>query len=352
MTTRFWTPGAIPLTSFTLVGANVKTTDNPIGQFGTGLKYAVAVILRHGGKIRMFIEGVEYEFVVTDTTHRDRVFQTVRLRKRHGTLARWMSVTKLPFTLDYGRNWSLWQAYRELESNTRDERGHTFVDEDLPPVLSGTGTLIEIDCPGFEDAVRESETFFDRSDKKLLYSGPAVDIFEAPSNHLYYRGIRVYELRYPARLTYDFKYPWVSLTEDRTAANAWAMMYTLSGIIQADIQDVGLLRRMLNVSHRKANESTFETMELNFEPTSKTSEVFRSVAGSLGASGTGGRSVSNFYRLSEEPPEEPSSEVSLPNDMWDDLIRILESDNLVGLFGATDGQRLEEILDAVKVKLS
>jgi hypothetical protein len=106
-----------------MMGANVKVVDNPIGQFGTGLKYAVAVILRHGGTVRLFIETEEYEFYVHEKDFRGKELQTVRMRKRHGTLARWMSSRQLPFTLNYGRNWELWQAYRELESNARDERG-------------------------------------------------------------------------------------------------------------------------------------------------------------------------------------------------------------------------------------
>jgi hypothetical protein len=42
-------PGALDLRALTIMGMNAKpNTDSPIGYFGTGLKYAVAIALRHG----------------------------------------------------------------------------------------------------------------------------------------------------------------------------------------------------------------------------------------------------------------------------------------------------------------
>ena len=54
----FRTPGLIPIEAFTSTGVNVKIHDNPIGHFGTGLKYAVAVLLREAGA------SVPFEIVV------------------------------------------------------------------------------------------------------------------------------------------------------------------------------------------------------------------------------------------------------------------------------------------------
>lgn len=54
---QFRTPGLIPLEAFDTMGISAKVGDHPIGRFGTGLKYAVAVILREGGIIRLFRPG-------------------------------------------------------------------------------------------------------------------------------------------------------------------------------------------------------------------------------------------------------------------------------------------------------
>lgn len=344
---KFWTPGAIPLTSFTIMGAHHKVVSDPIGKFGTGLKYAVAVILRHGGKIRLFIEGVEYEFVVVPGEHRGQPMEMIRLRRKNGLLNRWVSVQKLPFTLSYGKGWELWQAYRELESNTRDERGVTFVGggEHHPE-----GTLIEVDCPGFVEAIRDQEVFFDSSELNPIYSGPIANIYAKPSSHLYYRGIRVFQLRYPARFTYDFKYPYVSLTEDRTAANSWSLMYHLSQIVQNEIEDVGVLRRMFHVSQRAENAATFETMDLNFDVDKAASPALRSVAASLVGAGVGGRSLRTYWAAAEEPPEDRTS-VELPNALWEDLLQLTKMVIDGAALNEFDTERLSVVVSAIEKSL-
>src|SRR4030066_94299 len=46
-TISFQNPGLIPLECITTFGLSAKDTANPIGQFGTGLKYAISIILRN-----------------------------------------------------------------------------------------------------------------------------------------------------------------------------------------------------------------------------------------------------------------------------------------------------------------
>lgn len=325
MTVSFWTPGRIPLDAFTIMGANVKKVDDPIGQFGTGLKYAVAVILRHGGTVRLFIEGEEYEFYVSEKEFRGKDLQTVRMRKRHGTLRKWLSSKQLPFTLNYGRNWQLWQAYRELESNTRDERGVTYHVGFEGSEMSREGTTIQVDCPGFRDAVFESEAFLDATEGELLYSGPMVDIYKKPSKHFYYRGIRVYDLRYPAKLTYDFKYPYVTLTEDRTAGNSWSLIYSLSQLFQTGIHDTEVLVAAL-LEHEEDEGQSFEGSEFMFDGEGEASRTFLGLMQGVPnrASYRPGRAYRSFYASYEARIERPpSSDVSLLDQDWDRLLGLL-----------------------------
>ena len=46
---HFRNPGAIDLRALTTFGLSSKAGQDKIGRFGTGLKYATAVIARHGG---------------------------------------------------------------------------------------------------------------------------------------------------------------------------------------------------------------------------------------------------------------------------------------------------------------
>lgn len=315
----FWTPGAIPLDAFTLMGANVKVNDNPIGQFGTGLKYAVAVILRHGGAFRLFINDTEYEFYTHDKAFRGQNLETIRMRKRDGTIGRWLSSRQLPFTLNYGRNWKLWQAYRELESNTRDENGMTYVGQKVP--FAG-GTLIEVECPGFAEAIIEEETFFYKDEAKLVYSDAQVDIYDRPSKHFYYRGIRVYDLRYPAKLTYDWKHPYVQLTEDRTAGNSWSLIWQLARTFQHGLRDEEIIKKAL-LKEDEDEGPTFEEQEFSFDETSGGSAVFSSV---VSGGYSMGRSLRGYWGSYQTTiAESEKTEVTLTNEDWETLLGLLKA---------------------------
>ena len=347
---NFWTPTAIPLDAFTIMSATAKFGTNPIGRFGTGLKYAIAIILRHGGTIRLFIDGVEYEFYLYEKNFRGKELSTVRMRKRHG-LGHWLGSKQLPFTTHLGFSWELWMAYRELHSNTVDENGITTFDGEHG--YHGKGTLIQVDCPGFIKAIDEAEAFLATEGLKKLHDAPLVSIYDAPSKYLYFDGIRVYTLRYPARLTYNLHAPYVQLTEDRTVGNLWSVLYDLSTMLMKDVTDRGLLARILNVSNDKSNESTFESMELAFQSYNEASPVFRSVATSLGHSGTASRSAYSWYATAkqDEEPEAESTEIDLLNAEWELIIESIERSSADAFFTEEQCQQFDEIVKKIRAVL-
>ena len=54
MTITFQNPGEIDIRGATIAGLSAKVGDSPIGKFGTGLKYAIASILRWGGEVTIY----------------------------------------------------------------------------------------------------------------------------------------------------------------------------------------------------------------------------------------------------------------------------------------------------------
>ena len=58
----FTNPGIIDPRSISTFGVNAKASTNPIGHFGTGLKYAIATILRNDGSITINDKGVYVSF--------------------------------------------------------------------------------------------------------------------------------------------------------------------------------------------------------------------------------------------------------------------------------------------------
>jgi hypothetical protein len=215
----FQNEGLMPLEAATTFGINVKLGENPIGFFGTGLKYAIAVTLRLGGKFRLFLGETEYEFYTKDSDFRGKEFGFIRMKKRKSLLGKW-SYEKLAYTTELGKHWEPWMAVREIESNTRDESGISYeysspysVAKQMFPRTNRT--VIMIECPEMEEAYEDLETIF-RPEQKLLAEIGPLKIYKGNSNYIFFRGLRVTDLHKPSIFTYDFDLG-VTLTEDRTS---------------------------------------------------------------------------------------------------------------------------------------
>lgn len=213
------TPGLLDIRAITTFGLHAKPgTDTPIGKFGTGLKYAVATLLRLSCTVRLFIGETEYEFYTKKGDFRGVEYQQVYMRKRRGVLSKWRS-TQLPFTTEHGKFWKAWQAFRELHSNTLDEGGVTGVYDNYEP--STDTTVFIIDGKEYTDAYYERDTIFLPQGLTSREGDDKVQVFNEPSKYLYWRGIRVFDLEKPSVYTYNILDD-MELTEDRTLKYIWS----------------------------------------------------------------------------------------------------------------------------------
>ena len=211
---NFYTPTILDEAFIFTMGASVKTNSNPIGFFGTGLKYAIAVTLRLKGTIEIRTPDCLYQFEVRDETIRDTTVPMVYCNKQH----RFEHDTSLrcPMTADYGKTWQPWMALREIYSNTIDEQGEIYEDEPLIPE-SGSFTLVTIDCNEIYDAWQVKDQYFINKKRVPIYvdKDQELQIFSGSNNALFYRGIRVTKSNVDAALTYNMGHS-LTLTEDRT----------------------------------------------------------------------------------------------------------------------------------------
>lgn len=347
MTYSFVTDTVLPIEAFTTFGINAKpNSGNPIGYFGTGLKYAVSIILRNGGKMRVLIDGTEYEFYVVNEDFRGKMFKKIRMKKRGDILGRWR-YDALPFTTELGKNWELWQAYRELESNTRDENGYSGEME--PATLSDSRgkTIVEIDCNGFIETVNKSnEVFLDTGGPKV-FENSKFTMYDSPSKYVYYRGVRVHDMRYPARFTYDFKAGHVELSEDRSARNTFMLFWYIAGAIMREIDSKEVLYKALrakqDASHFEGHDLSFSSVEYGL------SDAFRYVARNLSMKGFATNAIGSVYHgLITSTPSKDLMKVSLTEEQWDTALKALEHvvDNSIELDGATESA--ESVLNAMK----
>ena len=204
MTVSFQNPGKIDLQAAMTFGVSAKVCSNPIGFFGTGLKYAIAVILRNGGKISIHDGSKSHSFSLRERI--DRTGQTY--------YSVFMGNTDLRFSVMLGINWTAWQAFRELYSNVKDEGGYA-TNHALRGRPEHT-TIVVSNFPEFDQAFEERGKYF-LEGREPLYRGWYAEVYGGPSAGVYYRGILVHQLPpdAPSQFTYNLVST-VQLTEDRT----------------------------------------------------------------------------------------------------------------------------------------
>ena len=219
----FETPGLIDIRAFTIMGAHAKpNTDAPIGYFGTGLKYALATIIREGGEVVAFVGRDRFRFSKAQSTFRGSPLETVRMsRLKDGNVKE--TSYELPFTTAMGKNWKPWMAYREMASNTFDEGGSIRTDTEAGSFLGWYGdvgwlngnegrTTIVVVLSSFAEAHAYRDDVFLRDG---LRAGKGIQVLPGESDKLWWRGMRVLDLPKPSLFTYNLLDP-IELTEDRT----------------------------------------------------------------------------------------------------------------------------------------
>jgi hypothetical protein len=230
----FNTKGKLDMRALTVFGLNAKpNTTNPIGYFGTGLKYAVATLMRSGHDITIWVGHQKWTIEVAESTFRGQEFKSLFLVRHRKMLP--PKKIPLPFTTELGKNWLPWMAFRELEANTRDEGGMTWM-HNLPSIVQGINghTQIEVAGKPIVDAwLDRSIIFLVRSINIYVDDIPdELEIWEGPATGVYYKGIRVFN--FPPGTTSKYTYNilrGITLTEDRTATEfdiLWRLAHAIS----------------------------------------------------------------------------------------------------------------------------
>jgi hypothetical protein len=245
------TPGLLDMQAITVMGLSAKPrSTNPIGMFGTGLKYAIATLCRNGCSPVFVIGRDRYTFTGKPRDFRGKEYLQVRARLDTPRLLRPKYIT-LPFTTEYGKFWHPWMAYRELESNTRDEGGSTELIEDWGPdhdlMQHPDSTCIVVDLPEYVHAhMLAHETFLPDG----LREGRGIQVMPQGGDRLYWRGLRVKDLPKPTVFTYNFLDP-LELTEDRTLKSDWHARYALAQYIATAETDETVIAQVLTADANK-----------------------------------------------------------------------------------------------------
>lgn len=222
----FENPGEIDPRLISTFGVNVKEGENPIGFFGTGLKYAIAILLRTGNEITIQSGERILTFAKHPTEIRGKTFELIA-----------MNGEPLGFTTDVGKSWELWMAYRELHCNAKDERGMTF-EAACAPAPATRVTRVLVRGADFVAVHRERRRYFLESPALLISDD--VEIHEGESHGIFYRGVRVADVPsgQKTRFTYNLLHT-LDLTEDRVAKYIFIVASRIrSALFKATAADV------------------------------------------------------------------------------------------------------------------
>lgn len=250
MSVYFCNPGEFELDVIRVMGVNVKLGDSPLGYFGTGLKYAISTLLRTGHKVTLFCNGETHFFTTKTGNVRGKEFQFI-----------YMNDEKLPFTTELGKNWKVWQAYRELHSNTLDEGGFITdkkASDDIVFVVEG-------------DEIQRA--FDDRSkiflESKPLHKVDNVEVHQGKTSRVYFRGVWAGDLPDESNYTYNIT-GGTTLTEDRNFKSlfevTWELERDLPQINDYHLQELNILsgfESTLNYKDLGVSESFLDAVQNN-----------------------------------------------------------------------------------------
>lgn len=261
----FKNDGEIDVRSISTFGVSVKEGSNPIGFFGTGLKYAIAVLLREGCGVQIHSGLQVIDFALKVEEVRGQQFQFITMQVDGGP------ANEIGFTTELGKTWDLWMAYREIACNCKDEGGDGSYENDAPMPMAGA-TQIVVTGDAFEGVFANRFQYI-LEDAPWL-SGPIMEVRRYEGQNFFYRGVRVMPLSQRSIYTYNCK-AHIDLTEDRTVKYQWMPAHYIARFVLQS-NDAEFIRSVVMAKD--------ETMEHGLEFTGHSvtpSDTFLSVVADL-----------------------------------------------------------------------
>ena len=238
-TVYFHNPGELDIRGATTMGLSAKEADDAIGKFGTGLKYAIASVLRWGGALSIETGGVKYIFRKEPIDFRGKAHEQIIMEEESGGEVQFAQ--RLGYTTHYGSHWAPWQIFRELYSNAKDEGGGVSSSA-IWECEGGSDTIITVHCP------EVAECYFERDTIILPQPGHAdednpygLHYSTCPSAFLYYRSVRVRKEN--CLMTWNLSNG-VDLTEDRSIESTWEYQIAIARFAQ-QCNDYDICKKIL-----------------------------------------------------------------------------------------------------------
>jgi len=203
---EFSNTGEVPVNAFKLLGASSKRNDSTkIGYFGTGLKYALAVLLREGIDFKVFSGNDEIKIGTRKSKFLDQIVTVITVNGE-----------KTSITIEAGINWETWFAIREIYSNNLDENGTMKLVTSVSPESGSTKIYIERN-EKLKDLIDNWSQYFSNT-RSILSEHNGNTLLQKnniDSLTVFRMGIRAYTNRTQSVFDYDTRT--LSINESRVA---------------------------------------------------------------------------------------------------------------------------------------
>lgn len=231
----FENKGALDIRAIKTFGVSSKEDKSTaIGYFGTGLKYAIAILLRNNHKVAIVTGHERYEFDTVQSTIRNDTFDIVT-----------MNGEELGFTTELGKDWELWMAFRELYSNALDEHGKVY-RADMAE-LDADNTYVMVQGVDFDEVFDKRHLYFlCEANPHRVASNATVEVYDRSrqaESTIFYKGIAASNTKVPAMYDYNFL-KGVTLSEDRMIKSQWDVTWNIPGVVLQS-QDKAFIKKMV-----------------------------------------------------------------------------------------------------------
>lgn len=258
MQVHFITPTKLSILDISSMGDSSKRgDDSKIGQFDSGLKYAIALLLRDnvGMEISVFSQGDEvnrFNFSTTtifdESTSKNKDLITIKDLDDN--------ITVTGFAKNLGYNWLMWMSYREIMSNVLDEGGYVYEGEDVEELDNGTTISLTFDESNEFFEVWQNRHLYMNFEKPLYSVSSSVEALKNDEGYLriYKQNILVFEDKNrPSRFAWNIKFG--EIDERRILNNIYSVEQSIAYAIQ-DTDNEHFLREIISAD--------FETKDKEF----------------------------------------------------------------------------------------
>jgi hypothetical protein len=198
-----------------LIGSSSKRDAvGKIGFFGSGWKYALAVLMKNGAKPIIFSGKEEIDIDTEMVEHRGNIAEVITINGQRTSL-----------TTGMGPKWLMWQAFREIFSNAIDEGGHHIYGSNNPYGTEDITRVYIPNVPGIKEVMDAFDTYFtfQLTPSFTDQYGSKLFIWENEQKNTFHfrKGIRCYENLHQ-KSNYSIDFAEISINEQRLS-DSWTV---------------------------------------------------------------------------------------------------------------------------------